>query len=63
MDIITPYLSEIISAILGIISGAAISVPITVKFCSTKASGSATVIDQRGAEANGDIVGRDKTSN
>lgn len=63
MEIITSYLSEIVAAVAGMIAGAAISIPITIRVQSRKSSGNSTQTDQRNASAGGDIVGRDKTVN
>ncbi|WP_181850268.1 hypothetical protein [Thalassospira profundimaris] len=54
------YVSEIVSSVLGAFAGAAISVPITIRFCRNTATGSATQTNQSGATSGQDMVGRDK---
>ena len=48
---------EIISAIIGFIAGAGISIPITLKFSQSNFN----KVNQKNIKSSGDIVGRDKT--
>lgn len=48
---------EIISAIVGFIAGAGISIPITLKFSKSNFN----KVNQKNIKSSGDIVGRDKT--
>lgn len=48
---------EIISAIIGFIAGAGISIPITLKFSKSNFN----KVNQKNIKSSGDIVGRDKT--
>ena len=52
-------IKEIIIALLGIVAGASISIPITIKIVKSKFSDTNTVV-QKDIKANGDVVGRDK---
>lgn len=63
MDFITTHASEIISAIVGAIAGASISIPIAVRITRNSVSGSSTQTNQRHVRAGGDVVGRDKINN
>jgi uncharacterized membrane protein len=56
MDITT---KEIIIALLGIVAGASISIPITIKIVKSKFSDTNKVV-QKDIKAKGDVVGRDK---
>jgi uncharacterized membrane protein len=63
IEFFNAHASEILSAIAGAIGGALISIPITIKVTRTSSvKGSSTTINQRGARAKGDMVGRDKIS-
>jgi hypothetical protein len=62
-DFLGAHGSEILSAVLGMLGGALISIPITVKVTRNAMSGKSTQSNQRGARAGGDMVGRDKISN
>jgi hypothetical protein len=63
MDLVTNHASEIISAFLGFIGGALISVPITIRVTRRNMSGSSSNVKLSGVSAGGDVVGRDKISN
>ena len=63
MEIVTTYLSEIVALIIGAIGGAAISIPLTIKFQTKRLSVRSNQPNQSHAIADGDIVGRDKTTN
>lgn len=52
------YVSEIISFLAGGIAGSLV----TLSVRSLKATGRASIVDQSGSKAGGDIVGRDKIS-
>lgn len=53
--------SEILSALLGAIAGAAISIPVTIRVTKNSRLSNITRSNQSRATAGGDIVGRDKT--
>lgn len=59
-DFIINHGSEIISAVIGAIVGASISIPITIRSTRNSMSGSSNSVNQSGARAGGDVVGRDK---
>ena len=61
-DFFASHASEIWSVIAGVIVGAGVSIPITVRVTRNSMSGGATRSDQSGAVSLGDIVGRDKIS-
>lgn len=61
-DFFATHASEIWSALAGLVAGAAISIPITVRTTRRSMSGNSTRSDQSGARSGGDIVGRDKIS-
>lgn len=63
MELFSQYLNELISALIGGIIGAGVSIPLTVRMMNRRASDEGTVSDQRGASAGGDIAGRDHNSN
>lgn len=52
------YISELFAFIAGGLAGSLLTITVT-KF---RASGRASIADQRGGKAGGDIVGRDKIS-
>ena len=56
------HASQIWSFVVGAISGATISIPITVRVIRVSAAAGANVTNQQGAKAGGDVVGRDKIS-
>ena len=58
------YASEIWSFVAGLIGGGTIGSLFTIRYMrqQVKAKGQATVTDQSGARAGGDVVGRDKIS-
>ncbi len=62
MDFIANHASEIISAILGFLGGALVSIPITISITKGNMSGSSSSVNMSGAKAGGDVVGRDKIS-
>jgi hypothetical protein len=61
MDAVLKFLSDhwvyTVGAVVAAIAGG-----LTIKFISHKQSGSSSRVDQRNAQAGGDIVGRDKIS-
>lgn len=63
MNFLTAHASEILSAVLGFLGGALVSIPITVRITKGNMSGSSSKANLSGAKAGGDVVGRDKTSN
>lgn len=50
---------EIIIALLGIVAGASISIPITIRIVKSKFSSNNKVV-QKDIKTKGDVVGRDK---
>lgn len=63
MDFLSTHASEIISAVLGFVGGALVSIPITVRVTKGNMSGSSSNANLSGTKAGGDVVGRDKISN
>ncbi|MBK9003919.1 MAG: hypothetical protein IPM67_10715 [Sphingomonadales bacterium] len=61
-DFLASHLSEIVSAVLGFIGGALVSIPITVRITKGNMSGSSSSANMSGVKAGGDVVGRDKIS-
>lgn len=57
MDIVGKYISEIISFIAGLASGSLLTIKFTRK---TQIGREGSKINQSGATAGGDVVGRDK---
>ena len=56
------YVSEILSFIIGVISGGVTGSLLTLRFTrKNRASGGGSIVDQTNASAGGDVVGRDKT--
>lgn len=60
MDFLSAYAPEIWAAIIGVIGGAAVSIPITVRVTRNSMGGSSTNVNQSGARSGGDMIGRDK---
>ena len=63
-EIFAHYASEIWSFVAGLAGGGTVGSLLTIRYMrkQVKASGGATVTDQSGARAGGDMVGRDKIS-
>lgn len=55
IDFIRAHWAELLLALIGLIAGG-----LVIKRWSNRQSGSSTYADQSGAQAQGDIVGRDK---
>lgn len=56
MEAVASYISEIVTFILGAVTGSLL----TIYVKSQRGSGRSNVVDQSRASAGGDIVGRDK---
>ncbi len=63
MDFIANHASEVISAVLGFLGGALVSIPLTVRVTKGNMSGNSSSANLSGVKAGGDAVGRDKISN
>lgn len=57
MDLVTRYLSEIVSFVVGLVSGSLLTLTFKREH---RARDRGSVVDQSNARAGGDIVGRDK---
>lgn len=57
MQLLSAHLSEILSFIAGLVGGSLLTIAFKREY---RIDGSGSVVDQSGAKASGDIVGRDK---
>jgi hypothetical protein len=60
VSFLNAHSNEIIAAVSGALAGATVSAVVTVKVMRARLSGGSNLVNQRGATAGGDNIGRDK---